>query len=52
MLQALAAARAKSYGRPAGDLQAQDIAAVRTSLAEKQHMLNELRERNAELEQR
>ncbi len=52
LLQALAAARGESHGRPAGDLQSQDIAALRTSLSEKQQMLNELREQNAELERR
>jgi hypothetical protein len=52
LLQSLAAARGKSHGRPAGDLQSQDIAALRASLSEKQHVLNELRELNLELEQR
>ncbi|KAH7625024.1 hypothetical protein Ndes2526B_g00400 [Nannochloris sp. 'desiccata'] len=52
LLQSLAAARKKSHGLPAGDLQSQDIAALRTSLSEKQQVLNELRERNSELEQR
>jgi len=52
LLQSLAAARKKSHGRPAGDLQSQDIAALRGSLSEKQRVLNELRERYSELEQR
>ena len=52
LLQSLAAARGKSLGRPAGDLQSQDIAALRTSSSEKQQVLNQLREQNAELEQR
>jgi hypothetical protein len=52
LLQSLAAVREKSHGRPAADLQSQDIAALRTSLSEKQQLLNELRERNVELEQR
>ena len=51
LLQTLAAVRASSRERPVGDLQAQDIAALRTSLTEKQKILNELREKNAELEE-
>jgi hypothetical protein len=51
LLDSLAAAR-KDGSHSGGDLQAQDIAALRESLGQKQELLNELRERHAELEMR
>ena len=51
LLQALTAARTSTAGQQPADLASRDIQALRASLAEKQEALNELRERNAELEQ-
>lgn len=51
LIKALSSAR-KAGARGGGDLQAADIAALRQSLAQKQRLLDELRERNAELEER
>ena len=51
LLKALAVVRQGS-ARGGGDLQAADIAALRGSLGQKQRMLDELRDKNADLEQR
>ena len=49
LLQSLSAIRAD--GQQDEDLQGREISTLRVSLAEKQQTVNEIRERNAELEQ-